>query len=176
MVLGAGQGLGDALPGRGAVGKPGLLQGAWMEAERDGVARIRRADRCRARPGTSLLPFCFAAPYRAPAVGFASVGDGGRGVLTACGQGGCLLPLSSPALFFSFRLSSYCSTRSMISLLGMPSVKPQALHGHGPCLHVSFHVPVALPSILNLSSCNPLAGRERRGEVLHAGQRGAVGD
>lgn len=60
--------------------------------------------------------------------------------------------------------------------LGNASIKPQALHGHEPYLHVSFHVPMVLLSILNLSSCKSLVGRERRGEALSSVQHGAVGD
>ena len=100
---------------------------------------------------------------------------GSRGVLAACSQGGCILPvISGPFLFFlPFKL---LLNEANDFAVGNASMKPQALHGHRPCLHVSFHVPVVLPSILNLSSCKPLAGRERRGEALSAVQHGAAGD
>lgn len=69
-IAGAGQGLGHALPSWGALEKPGLLRGAWTEAEWHGVDWIKQADRFRAWLWTFLLPFCFAAPYRASGVGW----------------------------------------------------------------------------------------------------------
>lgn len=96
------------------------------------------------------------------------------GVLAACSQGGCILILSSRALFFlPFKL---LLNEVNDFAPGNASIKPQALHGHRPCLHVSFHVPVLLPSILDLSSCKSLAGRERRREDLSAVQHRAVGE
>lgn len=91
---------------------------------------------------------------------------------TSAGTGGCSQPaagdgVSSPdtrALSFSFCLSSSCSTSSDFAP-GNASTKPEALHGHRPCLHISFHVPRALPSVPNPSICRSLAGRERPGRL-----------
>lgn len=71
-------------------------------------------------------------------------------------------PLSPCALSFSFCLSSSCSMSNDFAP-GNASTKPQALHGHRLCLHVSFHVPGALPSIPNPSIGRCLAGREGQG-------------
>lgn len=107
-------------------------------------------------------------------------------VVPACGLvvGGCSLPVpgrvyptpvtSGPSLFFLPFKQLLNEVNDFA--LGNASVKPQALRGHRPCLHVSLHVPVALPSIPNPSSCESLAGREQSGEALSTVQHRAVGD
>jgi len=81
--------------------------------------------------------------------------------------------ISGPFLFFL--LFKLLLNKVNDFALGNASIKLQALHGHRPCLHVSFHVSVALLFILNPSSCKSLAGREQRGEALSVVQQGAVG-
>lgn len=117
-----------------------------MGAEWDGLARVKRADRRRAWLRTPSLPFCFAAPYRAWGAGFARVrGSPGCGLAV----GGCSLPVAREGVSCSCHLGPFAFLLAFRAIaqqdfaLGNTSIKPQALHGHGPRLH-SFHGPKSI--------------------------------